>query len=450
MSNPKKWWETSLLITLKFQIKKKKMKTKQTFLLQILAIAALTISCNTPNEPVNNSLTLSAEVSCTEAWLKLSANNVSLPKGITITRDGNNLFSFTLTTNDTTLYDSTLTPNKSYTYQAWLSPLGGESNKVVATTLDTTSHNFTWQTYTFGDARVGSSTLYDVSIVNDTLAYAAGEIYLSDSTGESNQTPYCLARWNGKNWHFMRLKFFPPGSGGDSLNAIGSAVFANNKDDIWLSAGTVFHYDGNRWTAYYNMLGAEGATKIWSDGKGNVWFVGRNGLIINYSNGSLHKIESGTSVDIQDIWGTDNEGRQTIMCSASNVASDGEHKILKINGSKVEQVEWVNSRRTHSIWFDDTNSIFSCGGGVYIKKHRIWIEQTSLPLTYTRRVRGNAKNDVFVVGDFGLVGHYNGTNWKTYPEAAQGLFYSMDYKKRIMVAAGGSDKAILLVMKNLK
>ncbi|MGH2567306.1 MAG: hypothetical protein ACRDGA_03130 [Bacteroidota bacterium] len=36
---------------------------------------------------------------------------------------------------------------------------------------DTTSHNFAWQTFVLGD---GNSILYDVAIVNDTLAYAVG------------------------------------------------------------------------------------------------------------------------------------------------------------------------------------------------------------------------------------------------------------------------------------
>ncbi|MBI3006249.1 MAG: hypothetical protein HYY49_12660, partial [Ignavibacteriales bacterium] len=41
---------------------------------------------------------------------------------------------------------------------------------------DTTSHNFTWTIDTVGDGN--SSVLYDVAIINDTLAYAVGEIYL--------------------------------------------------------------------------------------------------------------------------------------------------------------------------------------------------------------------------------------------------------------------------------
>jgi hypothetical protein len=49
-----------------------------------------------------------------------------------------------------------------------------------ATEPDTTSHDFTWTTYTLGD---GQSYLQDVYAVSDTDVWAVGEIYLKDSTG---------------------------------------------------------------------------------------------------------------------------------------------------------------------------------------------------------------------------------------------------------------------------
>ncbi|MGH2567551.1 MAG: hypothetical protein ACRDGA_04375, partial [Bacteroidota bacterium] len=67
---------------------------------------------------------------------------------------------------------------------------------------------------------------------------------------------------------------------------------------------------------------------------------------------------------------------------------------------------------------------------------------------YTRRVRGTDVHDVFVVGDFGFVAHYNGSSWRMYPEAAVALYYSMDYKNNLMIAVGARDgKAVILRMK---
>ena len=65
-------------------------------------------------------------------------------------------------------------PSHTYTYT--LATAGATNITAQARTMDTTSHAFTWQSFTFGDGG-GSCTLYDVAIINDTLAYAVGEIY---------------------------------------------------------------------------------------------------------------------------------------------------------------------------------------------------------------------------------------------------------------------------------
>jgi hypothetical protein len=147
------------------------IEMKNELIVLITAIMfTILVNCTEPTGPNDKGITLSVDVSCTEAWLTISASNVSLPQQLEVTRDGRSVLNVTLTTSETTLYDSTLTPNKSYTYHAILSSNQNQisGNKVTVTTLDTTSHNFTWQTFTFGDGGAGSSVLNDVAIVNDT------------------------------------------------------------------------------------------------------------------------------------------------------------------------------------------------------------------------------------------------------------------------------------------
>ncbi len=68
--------------------------------------------------------------------------------------------------------DEGLQPGQTYQYTAQLitptPPVWYDNNytsQVQVRTMDTTSHNFTWQTFTFGDG-TGSSCLYDVAIIN--------------------------------------------------------------------------------------------------------------------------------------------------------------------------------------------------------------------------------------------------------------------------------------------
>jgi len=61
-----------------------------------------------------------------------------------------------------------------------------------------------------------------------------------------------------------------------------------------------------------------------------------------------------------------------------------------------------------------------------------------LPLYYSEGIRGNDANDVFVVGDFGLCGHYNGSTWKSYSEVGltDGIYYAVSSKSNFVVAVG--------------
>lgn len=100
---------------------------------------------------------------------------------------------------------------------------------------DTTSHHFIWTTDTIGDF---GSVLYDVAIINDTLAYAVGEIYLEDSTGQIDPQPYGLAIWNGSARQPERLFY-----GGNKLIVAIRGLVALGSNDVWLAAGSIFHWD---------------------------------------------------------------------------------------------------------------------------------------------------------------------------------------------------------------
>jgi len=89
--------------------------------------------------------------------------------------------------------------------------------------MDTTSHDFRWEIYTLGDG-TGSSCLYDVAIINETLAYAVGEIYRNDTT-------FNVAKWNGKERELMRIESLVCGSPSYANGLAGQIIFFQNDDD---------------------------------------------------------------------------------------------------------------------------------------------------------------------------------------------------------------------------
>ena len=132
----------------------------------------------------NAKITMTIEdVTCTEAWLNLHLIDATLPVNISLLRDTITIKNFVLSKTDTTLFIDSLLPAKNYTYMAKLAISNAkqvESAKLTVTTLDTSSHNFTWQTWLFAGQR-GSSELTGVGIFDENNIWAVGDLYFSDA-----------------------------------------------------------------------------------------------------------------------------------------------------------------------------------------------------------------------------------------------------------------------------
>jgi len=361
-----------------------------------------------------------ADTGVTEVWLTLKFTDTNLPRNFIVQRNGATVLSGYLTTHDTMLVDTTAQPKQTYTYKAIR--LEGTTPKdsstpVQVTTLDTTSHNFTFEIDTLGDG--ASSILYDVAIINDTLAYAVGEIYLKDSMGQLDPLLYNLARWDGKKWEIKRVKInYKNNLITPSLNAI----FAFSPTDIWLSSGVPIHGDGNNWTQYHLFdMGVltqnDGSImKIWGGSSQNMYFVGNKGSIVRYNGNSWQKVESGTSLPINDIGGSYNKqsGEYDVLCVASNQANNEGKKLLRIEGSQVIAVSDSGlSWSLNTVCFL-SNRIYLVGGdGIYISKNipSVWHRDLTFPFYYKTSAGGSGMNDIIVVGVNGLFSHFNGVRW---------------------------------------
>jgi hypothetical protein len=423
----------------------------------LLSLALVAFACKeAPPEPPppQSPLALAVEeVGVTEVWLRLGLTVGATPRSVELKQNGHLLETLTLTTSDTVIITDSLLPRQTYLFTAYraVNVTVGDSASVQLTTMDTTSHNFTWEIDTLG--QVNPSALYDVALVNDTLAYAVGEVYMLDSLGNYDPLPYNLAKWNGRSWELAKVTVST--SSGD-VTAPLNAIQAFSAHDIWLSSGVPIHGDGATWTQYHlfemGILGPNDGslTKLWGTSSSTVYFVGNKGTIVLYNDKTWQKLQSGTSSTINDIWGAlDNvSGKTCVLAPASNVAGGGDKEILRISATLVDTIVWSTGRRASSVWFSTSRRLFCCGGGVFVcSGGDSWLEQAGLSMTYTRRVRGSGWNSVFVVGDFGLVAHFNGIGWRTYPEVAAALYYSCAFNGRMMIAVGErGGRAVILRM----
>ncbi|MBW7846135.1 MAG: glucosyl transferase [Bacteroidia bacterium] len=331
---------------------------------------------------------------------------------------------------------------------------------------DTTSHNFTWQTFTWGGG--GSSSINDVAILSDTDIWVVGDIQLSDSIaqdGSGHNFPFGAAHWDGIEWKLFRLPVFV--SPTYTTYLIPTGIIAFSSTDIWFASGGVHRFNGTQVTESYWLADWPGnpqtpilsqeqrIEKLWGSSSNNIYAVGRSGAIAHYNGSSWQKLESGTTLDLHDIYGATNDktGEQQILAVGSrNLPFD--RVILRVQGTSVttlssDSIEYELS----GVWFKPDQHYYVVGDGIFEKNtlnENTW-KNKPLDITpyYTAGITGNDVNDVFVVGAYGECLHWNGVSWLSFREqtyVGNGGFGKVAMKENLVVAGGYDSQNAVLVM----
>jgi hypothetical protein len=314
---------------------------------------------------------------------------------------------------------------------------------------DSTSHNFTFQTFSFGGA--GGSQLYDVAIINDSLAYAVGAIYLNDSTGQPDLFPYNLAMWNGISWKLQKIPYYYQGQ---TFYSSIHSIFVFNSNDIWFEAG--IHWDGYQFNSIpSNIDFPSHVNKMWGTSSNDLYLVGNSGLIAHRdASGSWTKIESGTTLPINDIYGAYNpvSKQWEVLAVASD---DVNKKLLRIQGTSVSALPDDSlSNSLYGVWFVPCEKYYVVGAGIGFKNsldHFPWYVYPSGVVTsyMSNGVRGNNVNDIFVTGSFFEIVHYNGSSWHNYKDVipfADGGVGRVAVKGNLMVTVGLSGQNAVAIV----
>ncbi len=339
-----------------------------------------------------------------------------------------------------------------FTFGSCKSPTAPKPNNP----LDTTSSNFTFQAFTFGNTSAGSSYLNDVAIINDTDIWVVGAIYLTDSTGQPDPFPYNAVHWDGKMW--QQLKIAVQTNNGKVISPF-YGIFAFSSNDIWISSGVPIHGDGETWTQYnlfdMGVLSQNDGylTKIYGTSSSNIYFVGTQGTIAFY-NGIWQKVESRTTLPIQNIFGNiDLHGLQQILCVASDKYTNEGMKLLQIQNNTVtvlpdSSLPWSLS----SVWFTADGKYYIAGDGLFESSslNSTWTKVYGLPQIYTDDISGQNYNDILVSGSNGTLSHFNGIRWTNYINNPlpyiTGRLVSVNIKGNTIVAVGFSGDNAYIIM----
>lgn len=421
---------------------------KQKMLL-LFILLLLSLRCDTTEPPAKGSLSLTLEdVSCTEAWLTLKLTDIPLPAEVTLYKNNvvaqNNILCY----GDTLLYVDSLLPKQTYTYQ--VSGIGNpvSSNAITVTTLDTTSHNFTWQTFTFGQH--SSSVLYDVAIINENNIWAVGEIYMNDSLGNPDPHAYNAVHWDGQKWELKRIFTYSNCSSVDYAPLRSIYAFSSNKIVV-TSGGGMWWFDGNKWSAEcsINPLLTGAINKLWGSSSSDLYAVGNGGNIAHWDGVKWRRIESGTTVNLLDVWGTP-EGSIVWACgeNSKTVLLKIQNKTARIVFEAAFPMQRIKNRFYDgllSLWTNKTNviyvltpfNLYRCKDDTRGEGKELYPREDYFRGGYLR-IRGRSANDIFTCGNKTAVWHYNGFSWYEYSELRNENQYlpGLDYKQSIVVAVG--------------
>jgi hypothetical protein len=418
----------------------------------------LSISCDTTEQQSKVKILLEAEdASCTEAWLNLKIESTALPIEISLFQGDSLLFTTNINSSDTTLFVENLLPNQNYSFYSTIAQFNNgtiKSNSITVTTMDTTSHNFSWKTFEFGNY---NSYLNDVAIINENNIWAVGEIHTAetdqfDSNGVWVQ-PYNAVHWDGTNWELKRIMFPTDADQPDGHKSAKecNSIFLFNENDFVVSASVqvAFMNSANsyiikkmdfKWEDRFTI------SSIWGTTSQDFYVVGNGGNIAHYNGSSWTKIESGTELNFYDIYGKYNTktNMHEIIAVASHIAQSKEREIVKIENNTVkplssEPIAWSIS----SLWFVPNRKYYIGGSGIYIKnllENSNWnSDLNNITNYYVTDILGIGLNNIFIVGACGIVFHFNGTTWKEEQpiNCLQG-YGNVSMKDNIVVIAGNN------------
>lgn len=149
---------------------------------------------------------------------------------------------------------------------------------------DSTTQNFTFETFEFGDG-FESSWLNDVWIFDENNIWAVGYLAPSDTTINGiHITNPNIIRWDGSSW---KLQPFSGTSNGME------GIWALDSSHIYFASGGLRKYVNGVYSTINTNLGLQnyqGIYKLWGNSENNLWGVGPGGTIVHYNGVAWGKI----------------------------------------------------------------------------------------------------------------------------------------------------------------
>lgn len=391
-------------------------------LILLLPLMFLT-SCNLTDQTPSNIDRLGLyiiDTSTKEVYLRIKPNNRFREGFVTLQRNNFPIMTFS-SSKDTVVCDTSLVPNTGYTYMITEneSPFSRKlSEKVTARTLGTTSHNVSWQMFYMGWSLVDEPM--DVVIIDENDIWISGRFTRTEAGEEKF---YNLIKWDGSNWTYDVAKNESEGY----YYGDGYSLFALSKNEVWEGNSVPGLWNGEKWKYFGVEKGYPKPTawirKIWGSGSTDMYFAGEDGSIVKYNGTRFSLLNEGSAGLTADMYGYKDEvtGEKVVYCPYAVHDDPRLSKVIRISGSSsgIDNIDFIRKDggiRPVTVWTHRGYPVYVGGEGLYYFTPGRWKDAGMRVNKFIYKVRGTGLNDIFAAGAWGLLAHYNGSEWMTYPE----------------------------------
>jgi hypothetical protein len=201
------------------------------------------------------------------------------------------------------------------------------------------------------------------------------------------------------------------GSGPNDVWAVGSWALYPDPRCMGIHVG-IIRWNGTAWSWTGDGLGPSsvGQRAIWGSGPDDVWVLG--GKALRWDGSAWTAMLSSMFSPMNAVWGS---GPNDVWLVGGQPGNPGPISYLHYDGASFDPDPPLSPYAPLGLWGTSANDVFAVGEAGMILHYdgASWVTMASGTGEVLYGVWGSSATDVFAVGAAGTILHYDGTTWST-------------------------------------
>lgn len=272
------------------------------------------------------------------------------------------------------------------------------------------------------------------TMISTVWGSSSQDVYM---TGRTSGSAPIMLRFDGKR--FKEVIFPYPQDGFGFFDFF--SIFGFNSANIWVIGGEwffnpspppnyfdssgVIHFNGSTWEELKLKPRGRNLSAIWGRSQDDFWIAGGKSLWhfdgFGWTNDTIPIVTPQGSFYATNWMTGDNDGNVYLTFYMRPIASQARESYYFLKRSepswKIVDSAEISPQRTDKkwgysrAWTSPLRQMYSSGDGIYKWDGTIWKKIFESSSANIGQVFGTDDANIFVVGGFGTVLHYNGQNW---------------------------------------